>query len=265
MPDADQVVTTHAANGIATVTLNRPDKRNAMNRAVVDGLRTAFDTVRDDTDARVVVVRGAGPLFSSGIDTAYLFEPQPEGVPARHTHHDMVDVFHRLERMEKPTIAVIHGAAVGMALELALACDFRLALSGAVLGLPEVMFGIVPDVGGTTRLVRTIGVARAKELILTGKLITAETAERIGLLTSVAADEAALEAAVARLTRQLTYHPAVAVGMAKTLIQQSADVDSATSFQLEGTVVNALGLIPQSDDLADRARAFMKEQMANPE
>ncbi len=264
MPDNPSVVITEVTGGIATVTLNRPDKRNAMNRAVVDSLRIAFDVVRDDPAVRCIVVRGAGPLFSSGIDTSFLFEPQPAGVPPKHMHHDMMDVFHRLERMERPTVAVIHGAAVGMALELALACDFRLALAGSVMGLPEVMFGIVPDVGGTTRLVRTVGVARAKELILTGKLITAATAERIGLVTSVAADEAALEAELARLTGQLAYHPAVAVGMAKTLIQQSAEVNSATSFELEGTVVNALGLIPQPDDLAERARAFMKEQMANP-
>ena len=262
---ADELVTLAVADGVATVTMNRVDKRNAMNRAVVDGLRAAFDAVRDDVAVRVVVIRGAGPIFSSGIDTAFLFEPGPEGVPARHGHFDLQDVFHRLERMEKPLIAVLQGAALGMALELALACDVRLALRGCVFGLPEVMFGINPDVGGTTRLVRTVGVARAKEMILTGKVITSETADRFGLVTAVAEHEADLEARLARLVGQLSYHPAAAVGMAKSLIQQSADVDSATSFQLEGVVVHALGAMPQPDDLAQRAREFMREQMANPE
>jgi len=166
--------------GVAQLTLNRPDKRNALNGPMMQALASGLDAVRDDPEVRVVVLCGAGPAFSSGIDHTLLLEvfQKSQQVPFRHVHHDLQDVFHRIERMEKPVIAVLHRACAGMALELALACDFRIALADCVMGLPEVAFGIIPDVGGTTRLVRTVGVPRAKELILTGKFLTAETAGR---------------------------------------------------------------------------------------
>jgi enoyl-CoA hydratase/carnithine racemase len=137
------------------------------------------------------VLRGRGPVFSSGIDHALLLEvfQKSRSAPFAHVHHDLQDVFHRLERMQKPVIAAIQKMAVGMALELVLACDLRIATADAVLGLPEIAFGIVPDVGGTTRLTREIGPARARELVLTGKLVRAATAERIGLLHEVADDD----------------------------------------------------------------------------
>ena len=138
--------------------------------------------------------------------------------PFPHLHADLQSVFDRLERMHRPVVAVLHGACMGMALELALACDLRLATAGCVLGLPEVAFGILPDVGGTTRLVRTVGPARARELILTGKAVRAETAERWGLVNEVATDEQDLARRLDRLLGRLGAHPLIALGHAKQLV-----------------------------------------------
>ena len=184
------LVETDIRDGVATLQLNRPEKRNALDRALMDSLASALDGVRDDPAVRVLVVRGAGPVFSSGIDHALLLEvfQKSRTVPLAHLHRDLQDVFHRLEQVRKPVIAALHGACVGMAFELALACDFRVATADCLVGLPEIHFGIVPDVGGTTRLVRAVGPVKARELVMLGSLLPASQAIGLGLVTEVAAD-----------------------------------------------------------------------------
>ncbi len=264
---AHPLVAIELADGVATLWLDRPTKRNALDRALMQSLGVALDEIRDDAAARVIVIRGRGPVFSSGIDHQLLLEvfQQSRNVPFGHLHQDLQAVFHRLERMQKPTIAVLHRAAIGMALELALACDFRLAQSDCALGLPEIAFGIVPDVGGTTRLVRLIGRARASELILTGKIVSAQTALHLGLITEIASDGADLETRLSRLTSSLTQHPATAVGLAKVLLAASAESDAATSFRLEGVFQQILINQPDLAEHFPRALAFIKSKMAAPE
>ena len=261
------LVSIELTDGIATLWLERADKRNALDGALMQSLTRALDAIRDDTNVRVVVLRGRGPVFSSGIDHSFLMEvfQKSRSVPFGHLHHDLQDVFNRFERMRKPTIAVLHRACVGMALELALACDFRIASADCVLGLPEIAFGIVPDVGGTTRLTRLVGAARARELILTGKVITAATAERFGLVNEVGRDDADLTARVARLVGDLATHPSSAVGLAKALIATSADSDTASSLRLEGVVQQVLMSDPTIAENFPRALAFIKAKMAAPE
>jgi enoyl-CoA hydratase/carnithine racemase len=244
--------------GIATIRLDRPEKRNALHRPMMQGIAGALDAVRDDPAVRVVVLRGNGPAFSSGIDHTFLVEifQSAQTVPFAHIHHDLQEVFHRLERMLKPTIAALHRACVGMAFELALACDFRVATADCVLGLPEILFGIIPDVGGTTRLVRAVGPVKAKELILLGSFLSAEKAERLGLVTEVAGDEGDLDARVLAMAQRLASRSAAAVGMGKRLIQQSAEMDARASFELEGTVQEQLMRQP---DLGTRFPAALQE------
>lgn len=251
---------------LATLWLDRPDKRNALDAATMKELAAALDEIGGDRAVRVVVLRGKGPVFSSGIDHALLAEVfgATQQAPFLHLHHQLQDVFHRMARLHQPVIAAVHGVCVGMALELALAADLRLASEDCVLGLPEIAFGLVPDVGGTTRLVRAVGEPRARELVLTGRLLRARTAERYGLVTEVVADAAALDQLVTARADQLAAHPPAALGLAKTLCQVSADADTATSFRLEGVVQQALLAQP---DLATRfpaALAFIKAQVANP-
>jgi len=249
---------------LATLWLDRPDKRNALDAALMKELAAALDEIGGDRAVRVVILRGRGPVFSSGIDHSLLLEVAgaTEKAPFLHLHHQLQDVFHRMSRLHQPVIAAVHGVCVGMALELALAADLRLAADDTVLGLPEIAFGLVPDVGGTTRLVRAVGEPRARELILTGRLVRARTAERYGLVHEVADDAAALERLALERAEQLAAHPPAALGLAKSLCQLSADADAATSFRLEGIVQQALVAQP---DLAARlpaALAFLKAQIA---
>lgn len=270
MNDNDPIsslVQTSVQEGVATLRLNRPDKRNALNADLMRALAAALDAVRDDPAARVIVLRGNGPAFSSGIDHSFLMEvfQKSQGVPFKHLHHDLQDVFHRIERMEKPVIAVLHRTCLGMALELALACDLRLATAECVLGLPEIAFGIVPDVGGTTRLVRTVGFQRARRLILTGQVLRAATAREMGLLDEVAADAAALDARVAGLAARLAALAPLALGKAKALLLRSADVDAATSFHLEGLVQEVLVRQPDLGQRFPEALRLIREGIDNPE
>ena len=258
------VISTERAGALATIWLDRADKRNALDGQVMREFAAALDAVRDDAVVRCVVVRGRGTMFSSGIDHQLLLEvfAKTREVPFLHLHHDLQDVFHRMGRMTKPVVAVLHGAAVGMALELALAADIRIATADCVLGLPEIAFGIVPDVGGTTRLVRAVGEPRARELILSGRLVRGRTAERYGLVHEVAEDAADLERRIGRTCERLTQHPAIAVGLAKALCSVSADSDAANSFRIEGIVQQALFGQPNLANQFPAALAFIKAQWA---
>ena len=252
---------------LATVWLDRADKRNALDSAMMTELAAALDAVGGDRAVRVVVLRGRGPVFSSGIDHALLAEVigATKHAPFLHLHHQLQDVFHRMSRLHQPVIAAMHGVCVGMALELALAADIRIASEDCIVGLPEIAFGIVPDVGGTTRLVRAVGEPRARELILTGRMLRARTAERYGLLHDVVADAAALDQRVAARVALLAAHPSAALGLAKSLCQLSASADAATSFRIEGIVQQALLGQPELMTQFPAALAFIKAQLANPE
>ena len=255
-------VTVERTGPIATLWLDRADKRNAMDDAMMKELAAAFDELGGDRGVRVVVIAGRGPVFSSGIDHQLL--AGAVGATARspwlHVHHQLQDVMHRISRMQQPVIAALHGTCIGMALELALAVDLRIASEDCVLGLPEVAFGLVPDVGGTTRLVRAVGEPRARDLVLTGRLVKARTAERYGLVHDVAEDP--MKRALAR-AELLAAHPPAALGLAKVLCQAAGEIDAATSFRLEGVVQQAL--IAKPEEMMKQfpaALAFIKAQVA---
>ncbi len=257
-------ITVERSGSLATVWLDRADKRNAMDELMMKELAAALDEIGGDRTVRVVVLRGRGPVFSAGIDHSLLVGVvgATQQSPFLHLHYQLQDVFHRMARLHQPVIAALHGTCIGMALELALACDLRIASEDCVLGLPEIAFGIVPDVGGTTRLVRAIGEPRARDLVLTGRMVKARTAERYGLVHDVCRDADALAQRALARAEQLAAHPPAALGLAKALCLASADSDAATSFRLEGIVQQALLAQP---DLATRfptALAFIKAQIA---
>ena len=260
---SEPLVTVERQGPTASLILNRPDKRNAINQAVLDDLHRAIASVRDDPAARVVVLRGRGPVFSSGIDHNLLLETfqRSQAAPFRHLHGDIHAVLNGLAHMEKPVIAVLHGTAVGMALELALAADFRIARADCIVGLPEVAFGIIPDVGGTTRLTRLVGASRAKEMILTGELFTAARAESIGLVNRAVANDEALEAAVTSLASALARHPPAAVGLGKALIDRVQEVDDATALRLEGVYQSILLQRPDVGEHFASALGFIQSEL----
>ncbi len=247
--------------------LDRADKRNAFDAEMVRAITAALDELGADRSVRVVAIRGRGPVFSSGIDHALLLEVlgATKQTPFLHLHHQLQDTFHRMTRLHQPVIVAMRGACIGMALELALAADIRIATEDCALGLPEIAFGLVPDVGGTTRLVRAVGEPRARELILSGRLVRARTAERFGLVHDVVADADALERRLHERVAQLAAHPAAALGLAKNLSQVSADSAAATSFRLEGVAQEALLAQPDLPARFQAALAFIKAQLANPE
>jgi enoyl-CoA hydratase/carnithine racemase len=217
---------------IRDVVLNRPEKRNAFHAELVLATGAALRAAADDPAVRCVVLRGAGPMFSSGMDLGTLGElsAAPERLRAFRRH--CIEAWNLAEEMPKPVICAIQGACIGGALELALACDFRVLAADAIVGMPETRIGLIPDVGGSSRLPQVVGLGRAKELIMTGKLIGAEEAERIGLANRVApADE--LDAAVQQLADELLQCAPLAVALAKRVMDASARPALAATLELE--------------------------------
>lgn len=202
------------------VQLNREDKLNALNREILGGLShvlTHVEQAAGDHRLRAMVITGAGTrAFCAGADLK-----QVKSSPIPQFHADNMAghrVFARLRSLPVPVIAAINGVALGGGLELALACDIRLAVTSARLGLPEVKVGVLPGWGGTWRLAEAVGAAKARELVLTGELLEAPEAARIGLLSSVHDGEAALHARVQDLVAQLGQNSAIALAHAKTLL-----------------------------------------------
>lgn len=255
---SELVVSRHDGD-VFSIVLNRPNKRNAINLEMLAELDAAVTAAERAEGARAVMVRGAGPVFSAGIDvTVFMLLPHKYGPAWQQQMRRITDefqaIFTRLERLELPTIALLHGFCLGLALELALACDMRIAAAGTQLGLPETRLGIIPDVGGTTRLTRLIGPGRAKELIMTGKQIDADLAGRWGLVNHVVpADD--LTQAGDNLVAELRLAAPLAVGMAKRVIDGLDDIDRG--LQLEGWAQSHL---MRSDDFLEAAQAFMEKR-----
>jgi enoyl-CoA hydratase/carnithine racemase len=229
------LVYTEDHGSVRHVVLNRPEKRNAMNQQLLRELGAALREAAGDPDVQCVVLRGEGPVFSAGVDLAELMDST--GVPGmlRPFRGVFLECANLCEEMPKPVVCQIHRVCVGGALEVALGCDLRVASSDAQLGLPEVKFGIIPDVGGSSRLPAVVGLGRAKDLIMTARLIDAAEAERIGLLNRVVAPEQ-LEQATQALVDELLANSAVAVGRAKRVMDASARPGLAQTLEMEVAV-----------------------------
>ncbi len=254
-----ELIQTQQREDIFEIVLNRPEKRNAINREMLAGLDTAVSQANRTPNLRAVLVRGEGAAFSAGIDVSALLGLAQEYGPHWQTRmHAITDEFQgvltRLERLELPTIALLHGYCLGLALELALACDIRLAADGTRLGLPETRLGIIPDVGGTTRLTRLVGPGRAKELIFTGRQFDAENAARWGIVNQVVPADELLNQAEA-LVGELRQAAPLAVGMAKRVIDGLADIDRG--LMLEGWAQSELF---KTEDFMEGAQAFMMKR-----
>ena len=177
---------THLEEGIFTITINRPDKLNAINKEVMDDLNTVMDEVRANKDIKSVILTGSGEkAFVAGADISeFTAANQQQGMAMSKKGHD---VFFKIENSTKPVIGAINGFALGGGCELAMACHFRIASENAKFGQPEVNLGLIPGYGGTQRLVHLIGKGRALELLLTGDMIDANTALQYGLVNKVTA------------------------------------------------------------------------------
>jgi enoyl-CoA hydratase/carnithine racemase len=229
------IVVTEDRGPVRHVVLNRPEKRNAMSQELLGELADALRAAGDEEAVHCVVLRGEGPVFSAGVDLGELasFAGDPSVLrPFRNVFSDCANL---CETMPKPVVCQIHRTCVGGALEVALGCDLRIGSSDSQLGLPEVRFGIIPDVGGCTRLPAVVGLGRAKELIMTARLIDAAEAERIGLLNRVVAPEQ-LEQATQSLVDELLSNSPIAVGRAKRVMDASARPALASTLEMEVSV-----------------------------
>ncbi|HWX45499.1 MAG TPA: enoyl-CoA hydratase/isomerase family protein [Solirubrobacteraceae bacterium] len=229
------IVMTEDRGAVRHVVLNRPEKRNAMNQELLRALAQALRAAADEESVHCVVLRGAGPVFSAGVDLGELASFAGDTSVLRPFRGVFLECANLCEAMPKPVVCQIHRACLGGALEVALGCDLRIASSDSQLGLPEVKFGIIPDVGGSTRLPAVVGLGRAKELIMTARSIDASEAEHIGLVNRVVPAEE-LEAATQALVEELLANSHVAVGRAKRVIDASARPALAATLEMEVSV-----------------------------
>jgi len=238
------------------VVLNRPEKRNALNTAVIGQLGEALRAAAADVEVRCVVLRGAGTMFSSGMDVADFTAIADDPESLRDWREQILAIWNLCERMAKPTIAQIHGACLGGAAELALACDLRVVAEESMIGLVETRIGLIPDLGGCSRLAAVVGLGRAKELILCSKFVDGIEAERIGLANRVA-PAAELDSATGLLVGELLACAPLAIGLAKGII------DAAAMPGLDGTLeqeVTAQELCASSEDFREGVLAFAERR-----
>jgi len=261
---ADDVVKVRIEGELAYIALNRPEKRNAVNGAMLRALPDAVAQA-DRPEVRAIILYGEGVVFSAVIDfTSLSSESGASAAPGaspdlarfRHFIGESQAAVNRLESIEKPVIGALHGYVGGLGLEIALACDARIAAAGTRLGMPEVRIGLVPDVGGTTRLTRTVGYARSKELIMTARMIDADEAERIGLVNRVVAAGTHITAAE-ELAREMTRNAPLAVGLAKRLIDRGHGLDKMTFMELEALAQSSL---LTTEDFREGGRALAERR-----
>ena len=231
-------MTTEVRGRVAVLTLNRPDKLNAIGTPTLDLLEAELDRLRGEREVRALVIAGAGRCFSAGADLDEI-ESCAGPYDFRAFVHRTTDVFGLLEAFPKPSVAAIHGFAFGGGLELCLACDLRVAEAGARLGVPEMKLGVLPGAGGTQRLPRLAPPALAKQMILTGEPITAERAHAVGLVNELAERGGALEAALELAGRVAAGAP-LALEAGKQLVDRGLGMDLETAIAFEREAVSTL-------------------------
>jgi enoyl-CoA hydratase/carnithine racemase len=246
-------------DGIATVTLNRPEARNAINTDMRHDLRALGELLLTDNAIKVLVFTGAGDeAFSAGGDISH-FEQEWLTPDFRAHGHHLTEFFNLLEIVEKPIIAAINGVATGAGLQLAMACDLRLASTQARFGFRENFIGLIPGHGGTVRLVRLVGLAKAKELIFLGDTLEAEEAQKIGLVQRVTPHETLLEEVQAMAEKLLQRAPQ-SLGLVKRLLLAATETDQRSALFLESL---AQSVLIKTEDHQEGIRAFREKRKPN--
>lgn len=220
-------------DGIGTITLNRPETRNALNQAMRPALTAAIAQMRDDAQVHTVILTGAGGAFCSGGDIGQMLDASQTGLPWRDRIRSLHQWFPELVNLEKPVIAAVDGPAFGAGLSLALAADFVLATRRAKFSAVFGRIGLVPDLGAMYLLPRIVGRQRAKELVFSARTVTAAEAKQLGIVYDIVDDGAALTEAAQALARRFGDASTAAIGMAKTVMNQSFELDARALAELE--------------------------------
>jgi enoyl-CoA hydratase len=243
------------SEGIATITINRPQALNALNEETLKEISSRIADARQDENIKVLVITGAGDrAFCAGADLNMM---KGKGVyKGMHLSQTGQKLTLEIEELGKPVIAAINGYTLGGGLELAMACDLRIASENAQFGQPEINVGLIPGWGGTQRLPRLVGKGKAKEMILTGKRIDAETAEQLGLVSKVVALDQ-LKSTVKELASELMNKPPIAIELSKQLINNSTEIDLRMGLVNEA---EAFGIVASTEDFREGVKAFLEKR-----
>jgi enoyl-CoA hydratase len=247
-------LTLEVADRVATLTLNRPEKLNALNDATIAELGQAFDQIRSDDSIGGVILTGAGRAFVAGADISEFSSQTPVQAKARARAGQ--DVFRKIETCPKPVIAAINGFALGGGCELAMACHIRIASHGATFGQPESKLGLLPGFGGSQRLPRLVGKGRALQMLITGEMIDCAEAFRIGLVTQVVPELELMTAARQLMTTILANGP-LAIAACIEAIDRGLDMSLDEALLYEA---NLFGSLASTDDMREGTRAFMEKR-----
>jgi len=237
---------------VAVVQLNRPDVLNALSMALMAELVEALETLEKDDEVRCIIITGGDRVFAAGADIREMADASAVTMLLR----DQFARWDRIRRIKTPLIAAVCGVALGGGCELVMACDLVVAAENARFGQPEINIGVMPGAGGTQRLTRAVGKAKAMEMVLTGRAITAEEAWRLGLVTMVVPAEACLEEARA-LAREIASKPPLAVRLAKEAVLKSFDTTVEAGLEFER---KNFYLLFASEDQKEGMRAFMEKR-----
>ena len=240
--------------GIGYLTLNRPEVRNAFNQEMIDEIRDALRLIDRDEETRVLIITGAGKAFQAGADIAELSIMKP--MELLRWNEGVVRINAALEKLRQPVIAAINGAAMGGGMELAISCTLRVIAESAKMALPEVKLGIIPGTGGTQRLPRLIGKGRAAELVLTGGILDAAEAHRIGLVNKVVPHGEALGAAE-KLAKEIIANAPIAVELAKDALEVGKDLplEHAVQYSQKNCVTCF-----STEDMKEGMAAFLEKR-----
>jgi enoyl-CoA hydratase len=242
-------------DGIVTITLNRPEALNAFSKEVIEEVLQALEDVKNDENIRVVVLTGAGEkAFSAGADIKAM--KGMNALKARELSLMGEKLCVSLENLEKPVIAALNGYALGGGLEVAMSCDLRIASESSRMGQTEINIGLIPGWGGTQRLTRLVGRTKAKEMVFTGKMLDAKTAEQLGIVNMVVPPDKFRET-VRQLALELASKAPVAIKVAKALINKGAEIslDAALALEREG-----FGVVASTEDFQEGVSAFTEKR-----
>ena len=259
---SDSLIQSRTDGPLLYVTINRPEKRNALTPGMLAEMAAQVAAADVQPEVRAVIVAGAGPIFSAGIDIMSLAESRgaaagrDAGRWLRRLADEMQQALHTIEATEVPVIGALHGQVMGLGLELALAFDLRVASDDCKLSIPEARMGLVADVGGTTRLSRVVGPSRAKDMLMTARSVDANEALQWGLVNRVvpAAD---LSTAATALGEQIAANAPLAVGMVKRIVDQGDGLDRHSQMALERWAQSQL---ISTADVEEAVRAFLEKR-----
>jgi enoyl-CoA hydratase len=240
-------------NGVGTITLNRPKQKNAINDVMMSELFQLISNIAQDDEVRVVVITGGKDYFAAGADIRLVSTISSSFKAYDFSRNSPI---HELEELEKPVIAAISGIALGGGLELALACDLRIASETALFGQPEINLGIIPGSGGTQRLPRLVGLTKAKEMLFTGETINAQEAYRIGLVNKVVPVESLMDE-VYKIATKIATKPAMALKVTKLVVNAGINLDLELALKFES---QSFGLLFSTQDQKEGVSAFIEKR-----